>query len=118
MDFFSSFYADPLYFIGVVLSVYAAFGFVYFLAGLLPGSHHVILIDGHDGHMSHYRHRIAVGLGLMVEAFIVWEIVRLIADALAGKPVTNGGLVAFVIVAYIIILILSKITGTKPPAGH
>ncbi len=118
MDLFSLIYANPLYVLGIILAVYAAFGFVYFLAGVLPGIHHAILMDYHKEHMAHYRHRAAAGLGLMVEAFMVWEILVLVANWLVGEPVTNGGLVGFLITVYILILILSFITGSKPKTGH
>ncbi len=116
-------YSDPFYYIGVAIACVAAFGFVYFLAGALPAMPHLILHDGHDEHMDHYRHRVYKGAGLMVEMFFVWEVIRLGADLITGRPVTNFGLVSFMVILYIIAvlggLLQKKLTGKAPKGpGH
>lgn len=118
MDFFTVVYSNPLYYIGALLAAYGAMGFVRFMSGAFTGAHHTIMLDGHRDHMNHYRHRIRQGLGFMVEAFFVWEIIRLLGDWLSGNPITNGGIVTFMVVLYILVLIGSLITGTKPEAAH
>lgn len=85
MDFltalYTAFFADPLYYIGVIFALWGAWGFGLFIAGLANGLPHLFTFGESDDHMEHARVHIVQGLYLTMTAFGAWEIVRVIAGA-------------------------------------
>lgn len=78
--------ANPVYYIEAALALAAAIGFVWFLRGFFSGIWHVILIDGHDEHMGHYRDRVTWGFLFLLYLFIIWEILRWIGGFFIFTP--------------------------------
>lgn len=76
---YAAFFADPLYFIGIVFAAWAAMGFGLFIAGLIEGLPHLLHYSESDTHMMHSRERITMGLLLTMTAFGAWELVRIVA---------------------------------------
>lgn len=115
MDIFASIYSNPVYYLGVALALYGAIGVVYFIAGIFTGIHHAILLDGHTEHMGHYRHRVRRGIGIMLEALLIWEIIRLVNDWIMGNEVTNGGLVVWMLAVYVAVIIFGYLVPSSRP---
>ncbi len=106
--FLDAFYQNPLAFIGAIFACLGAFGAGLFFAGFFPGLPHLFTQSGHDEHQDHFRVRIVRGTFILVHAFILWEIVRLIGNWLMGQavdPSIAGGL----IVMYVIIMVILSI---------
>ena len=78
MDFFGKVIADPLFYVGYILSVFAAISFLIFLKGFLQGLQQVVFIDGNEEHLDHEhsREHITLGVLLMIFIFILWELLR------------------------------------------
>ena len=72
--------ADPVFYIGAFLSVAAAVAFLIFIAGFLPGAPHLINLSGNADHLAHYRARAMWGFMLLLFLFIVWEVIRFLAE--------------------------------------
>ena len=75
-----SFFADPLYYIGVFFSVAAAVAFLIFLRGFFGGIIKTFTMNESDSHMDHRRVYSVWGVFLLAFLFILWEIVRWIAN--------------------------------------
>jgi hypothetical protein len=122
MDIFTLVASDPFYYIGVMFALVGAFGFVLMLSGAAPAAKHLLLHDGHKEHMDHYRHRASSGVAILVEAFFLWEIIRMFGDLIGGKTVTNFGIVAFMVILFGLIWLGSKlrekIFPKKEGGGH
>lgn len=76
---YADFFADPMYYIGIIFALWAAMGFGLFIAGFADGVPHLFNYSESDTHMMHARERIVMGLYLVMTAFGSWEIVRFIA---------------------------------------
>jgi hypothetical protein len=76
---YADFFADPLYYIGIIFALWAAMGFGLFVAGFFDGMPHLFTFGENDTHLEHARDRIIMGLFLSMTAFGAWEIVRFIA---------------------------------------
>lgn len=72
----TTFFADPMYFVGLVFAFVAAMGFLIFLRGFLSGTPHLFTISGRDDHLKLYRTRQAWGFFILLFLFIVWELLR------------------------------------------
>lgn len=108
--FYAAFFADPLYYIGIIFSLWAAMGFGLFVAGVAEGMPHFFTFGESDTHMAHSRERIVWGLFLAMTAFGGWEIVRVIAGQV---PLTYLWLSFFMLTP----LWVPKLFGTKG-GGH
>jgi hypothetical protein len=76
---YAAFFADPLYFIGIIFALWGALGFGMFVAGAANGIPHLFTYAESDEHMKHARVHIVQGLFLSMTALGSWEIVRVIA---------------------------------------
>lgn len=76
---YAAFFADPMYYIGILFALWGAMGFGLFVAGFADGIPHLFTYAESDEHMKHARERIIIGLYLSMTAFGAWEIVRFIA---------------------------------------
>lgn len=79
--FLNSLASDPLYYIGLILSVLGAVGVVLFLAGFGSESRYVWNNSGHIEHRAHARTRIFWGAFLAGACLAVWEILRFFTGA-------------------------------------
>jgi hypothetical protein len=75
---YADFFADPLYFIGIIFALWGAMGFGFFMAGFADGVPHLFNYSESDEHMKHSRERIVQGLFLSMTALGGWEVVRFI----------------------------------------
>lgn len=74
--FIDNFFANPLLYIGGLMSLCAAVAFIIFLAGFAGGLPHLFTNSESDEHMEHSRTRTMWGLGWLILIFGVWEIIR------------------------------------------
>lgn len=86
----NTFLADPLLYIGMVLSAYAVLGFLTFLNGFISGSGHLLTNSGHAEHQLHARARAITGLLNVIAAFIIWESVRFIGSWFGYGTISTG----------------------------
>ena len=78
--FYSTFFADPLYYIGYLFAFCTAIGFIIFLRGFLSGFGYALALNGHDEHMDKFRTRATWGVVLMAYTFGMWELLRLVVS--------------------------------------
>lgn len=77
--FLDSFFADPLFYIGVFFSFVAALGFLIYLRGVIAGIGYTFTLSGHAEHVQTAYTRVVWGLLILTATFVVWEIVRWLA---------------------------------------
>jgi hypothetical protein len=77
--FYANFFADPLYYIGIIFALWGAWGFGLFIAGFADGIGHVFTFGLSDSHVEHARLHVMHGLFITMTAFGAWEVVRVIA---------------------------------------
>ena len=77
-----TFFADPMYFIGIPFALAAAVGFGYFAAGFLSEAHHLFDMSGKEEYLEWGRRLCTQGICAMLYVFILWELVRWAASAL------------------------------------
>ena len=107
----------PVHSIGFILSFAAAFGFLIFLRGFLSGAGHLITIDHHDEHLSHARARAIWGVVIMIDAFMLWVVVRVLASFFGG-PAINVPLTEWTLGLYAVWQIWAYFMLQDPPKGH
>jgi len=96
-----AFVADPLLYIGMVLSAYAVLGFLTFLNGFISGAGHIIPNSGHAEHQLHARVRAIMGLLNVAAVFLVWEVIRFVASWFGYTTMnTTVGVVALALFAF------------------
>jgi hypothetical protein len=71
-----NFFTDPLFYIGLVISIFAVFGFLTFLRGIIAGIGHVLGNSGHAEHQEEAQVRVVWGTLMLWAAFLTWEIIR------------------------------------------
>lgn len=74
--------SDPLWYIGFLLATLAALAFLVFLRGFLSGVPHFFTLSSHDEHIHHHRVRVTWGFFLLLFLFILWQVIRWLADLL------------------------------------
>ncbi len=72
--------ANPMYYVGVGFSIWAAYAFITFLRGFLAGVRHWFRISHHQEHLDHARSHAVQGALLLAEIFILWEILTFIVN--------------------------------------
>ena len=109
---YAAFYADPMYYIGIIFALWGAWGFALFMAGFGGGVRHLFTYSESESHMAHARERIVWGLLLSMTAFGGWEIVRVIA----GEVPWTYLWISFVMLVPLWLPWLWR--GGKPAGGH
>lgn len=72
--FLTSFWSDPLWYIGALLAFAAALAFLTFLRGFLSGFPHFFTLSSHDEHQHHHRVRVMWGFMLLVVIYLAWRL--------------------------------------------
>lgn len=75
---YAAFYADPMYYEGIIFALWGAWGFAVFIGGFAGGVRHLFTYSESDSHMAHAREQVVWGLLLAMTAFGGWELVRVI----------------------------------------
>jgi hypothetical protein len=75
----NNFFSHPFFYVGALVSAFAAISFLLYLRGFIAGVGHVFDDGAHIGHQHHANERVVHGVLLLGITFIVWEIVRSIA---------------------------------------
>ena len=78
--FLNSFFSSPLFYIGVLFSFVATLGFLVYLRGFIAGIGNLFTLSGHAGHVKEAYVRVVWGLLILTATFVIWEIVRWIAE--------------------------------------
>lgn len=102
---FDVFYQNPMPWIALVFACIGAFGFILFTIGFFAGLSHLFTLSAHEGHMAHRRVRATWGVLIMIHAYIVWEVVRVVAGWFGGPP-GNPGLVYTLLLIYFIVFVV------------
>jgi len=68
--------SDPLFFIGLALSIAAAAAFIVFASGFFPGLPHLFTLSGNAESLPGHRFRAMWGFTLLLFIFILWELIR------------------------------------------
>lgn len=85
-----AFLADPLLYIGMVLSAYAVLSFLTFLNGFISGSGHILGNSGHAEHQLHARVRTITGLLNVAAVFVIWEFIRFVGSWFGYTTMSTG----------------------------
>lgn len=83
-EFVDALFADPLWYVGLVLAFLGALAFLTFLRGFLSGVPHFFTLSTHDDHQAHHRTRVTWGFFAMVFLFILWSIISWFARLLGA----------------------------------
>ena len=106
--------ANPLFFIGAIISFVACLGFLIFLRGFLLGLNQLFYIDGHDDFVALARIRVTWGLVLMVNMFVLWVAVRGVATLL-GFDTVEAGTTMRILVPYALVVVILYFMGLAFP---
>lgn len=82
MDYFLNIVSNPYAFAVLFLCLFAAWGFITFMMGFFGGIRNMLTLKGNEHHVHHAHTRAVHGMLMLTTAFILWEVVRWIRDAL------------------------------------
>jgi hypothetical protein len=111
---YAAFFADPMYYVGVIFAAWGAWGVTLFIMGFAGGARHLFTYSESDSHMKHARERIVWGLLLSMTAFGGWELLRV---AVGLAPLTYLWIVV-VMLTPLWIPWVRGLLGGKKSGGH
>ena len=90
------------WFVGAVLAFFAVFGFLWFMSGVLLGLNQIFYIDGHEEHVNRARARAVSGFFTMLNIFVIWVAVRMVATLFGADTVDLGGAFSILLTYFIL----------------
>ncbi len=99
--------------LGVALSFIVAIGFLTFFRGFMLGLNQIFYIDGHEEHVDHARVHSTHGLVIMVQVFVIWVVIKMLAS-LVGVGHVNMALGFWILFVYSLVALWSYYMGFWP----
>lgn len=110
----NAFFADPMYYVGLIFAFTAAIAFLTFIRGFFTSFPHLLTISVHEGHLKRYRFRVVWGVTGLFGLLLAWETLRWVLSRLGIGTAPDGGALSALWTGYLVIgLILLALFAIK-----